>query len=85
MGSSFLLAFDSTHCALAAQQALEHLKPRLIPIPRSITAGCGMALRFEADDDLKARAIFATLRDQDIQSHLYLIAEESASYRLLEE
>lgn len=44
----FVLSFDSTFAALAAQKALADIEPAIIPVPREISAGCGMALRFKA-------------------------------------
>ncbi|MDR0839865.1 MAG: DUF3343 domain-containing protein [Christensenellaceae bacterium] len=41
-----LLAFESTHAAIAAQKALSALGVILIPTLRAITASCGMSLRF---------------------------------------
>ncbi len=39
-----LIAFDSTHAAMAAQQLLKPLAPVVIPTPKAITASCGMTL-----------------------------------------
>ena len=46
---AYVLAFESTHAAMAAASALDeaHVRYALIPTPRSISAGCGMALRFD--------------------------------------
>lgn len=46
---AYVLAFDSTHAAMAAISALEAagVSHAVIPTPREISAGCGMSLRFE--------------------------------------
>lgn len=50
-GTYFLLVFDSTHAAIAAQRALEPLLPvRVVPTLRQIAATCGISLRVEAAD-----------------------------------
>lgn len=65
--ASFVLAFESTHAAMAAQKgfAAAGLGFCLIPTPREISAGCGMSLKFEATsasalpelaDDVRAAA-----------------------------
>lgn len=48
---AYVLAFESTHAAMAAASALDAgLVPyALIPTPRAISAGCGMALRFDPE------------------------------------
>lgn len=44
---SLVITFPSTTSAMAADRFFnrEHLPGRLIPIPREITAGCGLAWR----------------------------------------
>ena len=48
---AYVLAFDSTHAAMAAASALDGaaVAYALIPTPRAISAGCGMALRFACE------------------------------------
>lgn len=47
-----IIAFDSTHQAIACEKLLKdfgfHI--RIIPVPREITANCGLAIRFEYED-----------------------------------
>lgn len=49
---TFVIAFESTHAAMAASKALSGAgEPYLtIPVPRGISAGCGIALKFDADE-----------------------------------
>lgn len=67
----YLLVFDSTHAALAAQDVLAHLSPRLIPTPREIQADCGMALRFRAADEAEAISLAQSVEEARGQAHLY--------------
>ena len=53
----YVIAFESTHAAMAADASLRSVSHAMIPTPRQITASCGMALRFEAADDAAARAL----------------------------
>ena len=57
----FVLAFDSTHAAMAAQAAFKAAGASfaLIPTPREISAGCGMSLRFKAPSVAQAQAFVA--------------------------
>lgn len=52
----YVLAFDSTHAALAADKAFKNTGALLIPTPRAISAGCGMSLKFSAETDDEALA-----------------------------
>ena len=48
-----LLAFDSTHAAMAAERALKTRLPvTVMPTLRQITAACGISLRIEDRDGL---------------------------------
>ena len=55
----YVIAFESTHAAMAAEASFGSVPHAMIPTPRQITASCGMALRFEAEDDAAARGLFA--------------------------
>lgn len=57
-----ILAFDSTHAAMAAQKLLAHLGPFVIPTPKQITASCGISLRMDAQAAAQAREV---LRDHE--------------------
>lgn len=52
-----IVTFPSTHAAMKGERAVSNanLKATVIPVPRYITADCGIALRFSRDilDDVK--------------------------------
>ena len=77
----FLLAFESTHAAMAANKALAAARPAVIPTPRAITASCGMTLRFEAADERAAASLAATV--DEARGLAALNADEAGEYRLL--
>lgn len=54
---NYVLTFESTHKAMAAQTVFTAAGRRfaLIPTPREISAGCGMSLKFEADSEAAAQ------------------------------
>ena len=55
----YVISFDSTHAAMAANSALAGAPFAMIPTPREISAGCGMSLKFKAADAAEARAFVA--------------------------
>lgn len=57
----FVLAFESTHAAMAAQSAFSQAARSfaLIPTPREISAGCGMSLKFKAQSAAEAKSFVA--------------------------
>ena len=50
--STYVISFESTHAAMAASKtfASGSIDFLTIPTPTAISAGCGIALKFEADD-----------------------------------
>lgn len=55
----FMVAFESSHDAMKAETMCtrEKLAVRLIPIPPEVSAGCGLALRSELNDESAVRAV----------------------------
>lgn len=58
-----ILAFDSTHAAMAAQRLLAHLGPFVIPTPKEITASCGISLRMDPPSAAQAKEVLADHAD----------------------
>ena len=77
----YVLAFESTHAAMAADKAFAGSGAALIPTPRAISAGCGMSLRYAAADDGAALARGQAVGEARGLAVLYV--EEAGQYRLL--
>lgn len=71
--ASFLMAFESTHAAMAAHASLSdiNIAHAMIPTPRFITAGCGMTLRFEASSNEEAVACAFGVKEAHGLASLY--------------
>lgn len=54
-----IIAFDSTHSAMACEKHLqaEGFNARIIPVPVQVTANCGLAVRFEEKDLKKIKPL----------------------------
>jgi len=66
----WLLVFDSTHHAIAAENRIKRAAPenvtfQMIPTPRQITASCGLSLLFAGE--IQPRQILGILEDHDVQ------------------
>lgn len=48
----YIIAFDSTHHAISAEQMLKKEKKEvmMMPTPREVTASCGLSLRVSSED-----------------------------------
>lgn len=65
----FILAFETTADAMQAEQSLkEHFSIAIMPVPREISSGCGLAIRFPDPDET---AIIDFLKDSTIIGTLY--------------
>lgn len=64
--STYVIAFESTHAAMAASKTLSSgsVDFLTIPVPAAISAGCGIAVKFDVDDPEEVLArIFGSKRD----------------------
>ena len=68
---AYVIAFDSTHAAMAADDALCDVPRAMIPTPRQITASCGMALRLDLTDDGSALRLLAIADPSGRLARLY--------------
>lgn len=71
---SLIITFQDTTQAMAAERYLEKagLPGRLIPVPREITAGCGLAWKAAPD---AREAVCAALDAENIRWHRAHIVE----------
>lgn len=68
--ASFVIAFDSTHAAIAAQEVLrkppngaDPVRFSVVSTPAEISAGCGISLSFEAETRINALETLALLHE----------------------
>lgn len=61
----FVAAFSTTSDAMAAEKALRSagVQGRLVPVPRELSAGCGMAW---ACDPMSSEAVMSVLKQRSI-------------------
>jgi len=80
--SQYLVSFHSTHWALKAEEVLKGagLKARLIPVPRSVSSSCTVALLFDAGIE---KEVFKHLADSQVESDaLYQQTEDGKWQRV---
>lgn len=75
----YVLAFESTHAAIAAQASLSQTALQVIPTPREISAGCGMSLLLDAGSDGGALALARSVPDAHGLAALYRKDESPGS------
>jgi len=66
-----ILIFRGTHQVLSAERRLKEggVPVRLIPVPRSLTSDCGLAIRIPADRRDRAREILSLARLLPVSAH----------------
>ena len=75
MTKEWLLAFSSTHHAIAAEKTLtnEGFSVAIIPTPRGISASCGLSLLWKGEEKPDCEGILQSLVKKQIQwADLYI-------------
>lgn len=75
MEEYYLLTFESTHAAISTEKLLKPAEVTIMPVPRFISASCGISVRIHPDRRDKAEEIF--------RSESRLGPEEYAYYHIV--
>ena len=71
--SSYVITFRSTHSAITAQSILKgSVSFQVMPVPREISASCGIAIRLISKELSKAREL---LLDSQLEAEEYELYE----------
>ena len=54
----YLITFESTHAAISTEKLLKAADVRIMPVPRFISASCGISVRISPERKAEAEAIF---------------------------
>ncbi len=58
MDEYYLLTFESTHAAISTEKLLKPAGVTIMPVPRFISASCGISVRIRPDKKDEAEEIF---------------------------
>ncbi len=58
MNEYYLLTFESTHAAISTEKLLKPAEVTIMPVPRFISASCGISVRIRPDKKSDAEDIF---------------------------
>ena len=58
MDEYYLLTFESTHAAISTEKLLKPAEVTIMPVPRFISASCGISVRIRPDKKESAEEIF---------------------------
>ena len=58
MDEYYLLTFESTHAAISTEKLLKPAEVTIMPVPRFISASCGISVRIRPDRKEDAEEIF---------------------------
>lgn len=61
----FLFTFESTHGAIATERLLKDMHLTVMPVPRAISASCGISIKVEPDNFDAAICRFRSESDLD--------------------
>ena len=74
MEEYYLLTFESTHAAISTEKLLKPADVRIMPVPRFLSASCGISIRISPERRGSAEEIF--------KEKSKLAAEEFAYYHV---
>ena len=58
MNEYYLLTFESTHAAISTEKLLKPAEVTIMPVPRFISASCGISVRIKPEKHEEAEDIF---------------------------
>ena len=58
MNEYYLLTFESTHAAISTEKLLKPAAVTIMPVPRFISASCGISVRIKPEMRMQAEEIF---------------------------
>lgn len=58
MDEYYLLTFESTHAAISTEKLLKPAEVTIMPVPRFISASCGISVRIQPERRGQAEEIF---------------------------
>ena len=58
MEEYYLLTFESTHAAISTEKLLKPAEVTIMPVPRFLSASCGISIRIRPDKRERAEGIF---------------------------
>ena len=58
MEEYYLITFESTHAAISTEKLLKPAEVTIMPVPRFISASCGISVRIRPDKRTEAEEIF---------------------------
>ena len=58
MNEYYLLTFESTHAAISTEKLLKPAEVTIMPVPRFISASCGISVRIKPEMRDRAEEIF---------------------------
>lgn len=71
MNEYFLYTFASTHAAIQTEKLLKPADSRIMPVPRFISASCGIAVAIKPDNRAKAEEIFSKESELETEEYSY--------------
>ncbi len=76
MNDYYIAVFESTHHALKFEKTIKEggFKLTIMPVPREITASCGISAKLEADEIEKIKA-FAVENNLKVQGYYHVESE----------
>lgn len=71
MEEYYLITFESTHAAISTEKLLKPADVSIMPVPRFISASCGISVRIHPDNREQAEEIFRSSGELSPEEYSY--------------
>jgi len=71
MDEYYLLTFESTHAAISTEKLLKPAEVTIMPVPRFISASCGISVRIRPDKKEEVEEIFREKSNLNAADYAY--------------
>ena len=77
MNEYYLITFESTHAAISTEKLLKPAEVSIMPVPRFISASCGISVRIRPDMREAAEEIFKEKSELAKEEYAYYHVKEN--------
>lgn len=76
----YLYTFESSHGAISTEKILKPLGCVMMPVPRALSASCGMSVKISPENFSESTKLFKEKTDLEIDEyHVFFIKENRSS------
>ncbi len=83
MNEYYLITFESTHAAISTEKVLKPAEVRIMPVPRFLSASCGISVRISPDKREEAEKLFREGSGLKPEDYAYYHVDRDADDKII--